>query len=80
MDEVRTRLDACFASVFPELAPAELRDASPQTVAAWDSLANATLVAVVEEEFGLEIPPDDLERLGSYADLAGYLQGGADSS
>jgi acyl carrier protein len=78
--DVRDRLDACFASVFPDLPPAELPDASPQTVAAWDSLANATLVAVVEEEFGLEIPPDDLEQLGSYADLAGYLAGRAGSS
>jgi acyl carrier protein len=74
MDEVRTRLDACFASVFPDLPPAELRDASPETVKAWDSLANATLVAVVEEEFGLEIPPDDLEGLASYASLGDYLE------
>lgn len=77
MDEVRIRLDACFASVFPDLAPSELRDASPETVATWDSLANATLVAVVEEEFDMEIPPDDLDGLGSYAALADYLEGRA---
>lgn len=80
MADVRTRLDACFASVFPDVPPAGLRDASPQTVEAWDSLANATLIAVVEEEFDLDIPPDDLESLDSYAALAGYLEAEADSS
>ncbi len=74
MADVRARLDRCFASVFPDLEPGELQTASPQTVAAWDSLAAATLVSVVEEEFELEIPPDDLENLVSYTALADYLE------
>jgi acyl carrier protein len=74
VDDVRARLERCFASVFPDLSPGEIEAASPETVEAWDSLANATLVTVVEEEFELEISPDELDGLVSYEQLAAYLE------
>jgi len=74
MDETRARLVKCFAAVFPDLTPAEIERASPATVAAWDSLANVTLLTVVEEEFGVEIPVDDLETLASFDLLLDYLR------
>lgn len=74
MDETRARLVTCFAAVFPDLTPAEIERASPETVAAWDSLANVTLLTVIEEEFGVEIPVDDLETLASFDLLLDYLR------
>lgn len=32
----------------------------------WDSLANATLVVAMEDEFGLKLDARDIERLTSY--------------
>lgn len=74
MDDVRSRLERCFASVFPDLAPGEIENASPASVGAWDSLANATLLTIVEEEFEHEIPPDEIAELGSFEQLAAYLE------
>lgn len=79
MDDVRARLERCFAAVFPDLRPDEIEDASPESVEAWDSLANATLVAVVEEEFDVEFSPDELGELDSFDALAGYLERRADA-
>lgn len=73
MDEHRTRLTTCFAAIFPDLPAAEIPAATPLTVAAWDSIANVTLLAVVEEEFGIAVDPDDLERLTSFDALLDYL-------
>jgi acyl carrier protein len=74
MTDVRTRLERCFATVFPDLKTEEIPRASTDSVPAWDSLANATLVAVIEEEFGVEIPVEDLSDLGSFGLLLDYLQ------
>jgi acyl carrier protein len=73
MSEPRARLAACFAAVFPDLPPADIPSATPMTVAAWDSIANVTLLAVVEEEFGIAVDPDDLEHLTSFDALLEYL-------
>ena len=74
MDDVRTRLARCFAAVFPELPAGDIERATPLTVAAWDSVANVTLLTVVEEEFDVQIPVDDLETLGSFELLLDYLR------
>ena len=73
MDDHRTRLTQCFAAVFPDLPADEIPTATPESVAGWDSVANVTLLAVVEEEFGLAIDVDDLERLTSFEALLDYL-------
>jgi acyl carrier protein len=73
MDDYRARLVKCFAAVFPDLPAGEIGAATPERVAAWDSIANVTLLAVVEEEFGIAIDPEDLERLTSFEALLDYL-------
>jgi acyl carrier protein len=74
MADVRARLEQCFAAVFPDLPQDQIAQASTATVPAWDSLANATLVTVVEEEFGVEIPVEELSGLGSFELLLDFLQ------
>ncbi len=73
MDDRRARLMKCFAAVFPDLAAAEIPRATPLSVTAWDSIANVTLLAVVEEEFDVTVDPDDLETLTSFEALLDYL-------
>jgi acyl carrier protein len=74
MDDVRTRLMSCFAAVFPDLPAGDIERATPFTVAAWDSVANVTLITVIEEEFGVQIPAEDLDALGSFELLLDYLR------
>jgi acyl carrier protein len=73
MDEQRARLERCFAAVFPDLSTAAIAHATPLSVPAWDSIANVTLIAVVEEEFGITIESVDLEHLSSFDALLDYL-------
>jgi acyl carrier protein len=44
----------------PDLSRDEILRADAASVAAWDSLATVTLIAVIEEEFGVEIAPENL--------------------
>ena len=55
MDEQERRLATCFLAAFPELHWDEIADASSANVNAWDSVAVVTLLAVVEEEFGISL-------------------------
>lgn len=63
----------CFRATFPELGVEQLPDASAATVEDWDSLHTLILIAVLEETFGLRIPPDDYPALRSYASVRDYL-------
>jgi acyl carrier protein len=73
MDEMEKRLVACFSAVLPELTPEEVGEASAATVAAWDSVATVTLLAVVEEEFGISISDEDPGRFDSFQNILSYL-------
>jgi acyl carrier protein len=73
-EPIRTRLQQCFAAVFPNVTPSQITAASPQTVDAWDSVAHVTLMTVIEEEFGVELPVDGMEKLASFADVERYLE------
>ena len=73
MSELLPRLLRCFFSVFPNLPPDQLRTASTQIVPEWDSLASATLVAVLQQEFDVEIELGDLPELQSFDAVLDYL-------
>jgi acyl carrier protein len=74
MDDVKTRLERCFSAVFPALSAAQIVQASPGSVAAWDSVASVTLFALIEEEFALEIDVQDMQALLSFERLLEYLR------
>jgi acyl carrier protein len=74
MDNLRQRLTSCFATVFPDLGEEEIPRAAMASVGAWDSLATITLLTVIEEEFSLQIPPEDLEQLSSFELILDYLE------
>ena len=63
----------CFSSVFPGLTSGELYSASSDVPGLWDSLATVTLVAVVEEEFGIQIEHERMSELTSFAAFLEYI-------
>jgi acyl carrier protein len=75
LDKVSDRLVRCFSVIFPDLSREMILQASPETVSTWDSLMMVTLVAVIEEEFGLTFEFYDIEHLNSYSNILGVLQG-----
>lgn len=74
MSERDIRLLRCFASVFPELSPEEIRIVSSQSTGHWDSLSTVMLTAVVQEEFNIEIEPEVVPELDSFEAFRSYLQ------
>jgi len=73
MGDIRERLIKCFSAVFPELTESEIEVASPASVGTWDSLANVSLLSVIEEEFQIEVPVEDLEQLVSFRLILEYV-------
>ena len=73
MSDIAERLVGCFQSVFPALSRDEVISAKVGQTSTWDSLANLALLAVIEEEFEIQIPADDLEHLSSFAAVEKYL-------
>lgn len=74
MAELEGRLVDCFAVVFPELTAQEIPSVSMGSLASWDSVAGITLLSVIEEEFNLSIPPDDVAGLVSFELIVDYLR------
>jgi acyl carrier protein len=74
MDEMGKRLAACFSAVLPELSTDEIHQASATSVGSWDSVATVTLLAVVEEEFGISIEAENPAQFDSFQHFLDYLR------
>jgi len=76
---LRDRLVKCFLLVFPDLAEHEVPQATVDSVPAWDSLASVNLIAILEEEFDIEILDEELAGMLSFErilDVLGAKLGG----
>lgn len=73
MDDTRDRLVKCFLAVFPSLSTADIARASVSNTEVWDSVASVTLLATIEEEFGIELEIQDLAELISFEKILDYL-------
>ena len=80
MSDTRERLARCFSAYFTGLAPEEIPRASMATVGEWDSMASVTLIGLVQEEFGVEVAPEDYERFVSFETIFDYLEGARNGS
>ena len=74
MSDVETRLRKCFEAVFPRLGYDQIPSAKMDNVEDWDSASTVMLVAVIEEEFGLQIDLAALELLLSFHSALEYLE------
>jgi acyl carrier protein len=70
-DRITTRVIEIAADIFEEPAQSLDESSSPQTILRWDSVQHLVFTLAVEEEFGIQFPPEDLEELvtlGAVAD------------
>jgi acyl carrier protein len=74
MKDMEERVARCFSNVFPNVPPDELARASTSSLAAWDSVAQVTLLSSIAEEFALDFEVEDFEELVSYALIVDYLK------
>ena len=74
MPHTRDRLIKCFRAVFPVVGEDQVDRASLAETPAWDSLASVNLIALIEDEFALEIPIDDYEQMSSFENIYVYVK------
>jgi acyl carrier protein len=74
MDDIQTRLLACFQAVFPERDEKALMQLSQATYPGWDSLASVTLVRLIEDQFHVQLDLFDLESLDSFDAMEKHLR------
>ena len=72
--DIEERLVNCFRTALPRLPPAQIRSASAETVAEWDSMATVTLLSLVNEEFGVPIDFESVDKLVSFDAILGYVK------
>ena len=49
-----------------EIAPEDVEGASMESCAKWDSIGQMSLIAVLEDAFGIELEPDEVMSFTSY--------------
>jgi len=74
MRDMNDRLLRCVASIFPSLTPEEIRAADVEQLVDTDSLAGVTLLALIDQEFGVELSMMDLLNLQTFHAVQRYLQ------
>ena len=68
------RLKRCFTSTFPAASASEIETARIDDLPGWDSLRGVTLLAVLDEEFGLLFDLEELLALGTFDAVQEYLE------
>lgn len=66
MHDVKQKLSKCFSAVFPELSAEEIVKTSTCSAANCDSLSAVTLLALIQEEFGIDLEVDAMESFASF--------------
>jgi len=65
-------LQALAADIL-EVEPSELdEDSSPETVESWDSVQHLNLILAIEEQYGIQLDPEEIgggATLGELADI-----------
>ena len=73
MTDIDSRLTRCFLSVFPKLPQTAAAPATSETMDSWDSIAAATLLTIVSEEFEIPIDYEAVDQLTSFAAIREYV-------
>jgi len=72
-DQILERVRGIASDVL-QVAPESLSaESSPQTVESWDSVQHLNLVLALEEQFGVQFEPDEMDAMKSIGAIAGLL-------
>ena len=69
-DEVRR----IASDIFGISASLVTRESSPDSIDRWDSVQHLNLVLAIEEAFGLQLTPDEMEQMHSIGGIAELIE------
>ena len=76
LQQVRSIASDIFGVPTDKITP----ESSPETIENWDSMQHLNLVLAIEEKFGVQLEPEDIEQMkniGAVAALVERLQSAA---
>jgi len=76
----KERLVRCFSAVFDQVEVDAIPSLRSEVCEVWDSLASIMLAGVVQQEFGIEISPDEVQTLDSFEKYLGKVDSSVDNS
>jgi acyl carrier protein len=47
---------------------------SPQTIDGWDSVQHLNLVLALEEKFGIQFEPEEMDKMNSIGEIVGLVE------
>lgn len=68
-EEILAQLQDIFRDIFDDATLVISEDTDPDTVDDWDSLAQISLIASIQDEYGIELAIEDAEKLHSVGDM-----------
>lgn len=76
MDQpVFDRIRGIAADVFQSDSATLTTDSSPETIEAWDSVQNLNLILALEQEFGLEFVPEEMDQMKTIGQITDVVAG-----
>jgi acyl carrier protein len=70
LDQVRN----LASDIFGVPADTITAESSPETIENWDSMQHLNLVLAIEEKFGVQLEPEDIEQMKSIGAVAALVE------
>ena len=74
MSDLRNRTIKIFSKIMEVEESSVTDNSSPDNVAGWDSLTHIELISALEEEFSIQISPEDSIDLENFQMLISFLE------
>lgn len=69
-EQVRSIASDIFGLPLDKITP----ESSPETIETWDSIQHLNLVLAIEEKFGLQLEPEDIERMKNIGAVSAMVE------
>jgi|SRR5438445_5433210 len=73
-DQLLSRLRGIVATIFDVPLEQVTSESSPETIEKWDSLGRLLLTIELEQEFGVQLTPEQTEEMTSIGAIAAVLE------
>lgn len=74
MNSTLEQVQAIASDIFGVPSAKITTDSSPETIETWDSMQHLNLVLAIEEKFGLQLSPEEIEDMRSVGAVAALVE------
>ena len=74
MSDLRNKTVKIFSKIMEVEASSVTDDSNPDNIEGWDSLTHIELISAIEEEFSIQISPEDSIDLENFSMLLSFIE------